>query len=156
MVGAAGQPYSDTKIKFPFGRHVEIDGREYLMFLIALWIKACEGSKSAVVFNSRIDLLRNRIGNFDVGRKLKTAFRSRTVERALKSGIEREVPATKVLVDDRTNLPASRCPQRICAARNRSLVKDSCPQASATLAGRENVVECACPRNPNRCHRGRW
>src|SRR5258708_26714859 len=106
MIGAAGQPYPDTKIELPFGRYVEIDGREYLVFLFTYWIKPAEWPQSTVVLNSRVDLLRNRIRDFDVGRKLEPAFRSRTVQRALKSGIERDVPATQIFVDDRTNLPA--------------------------------------------------
>src|SRR5258707_14656152 len=83
MVGAASQPYSNTKIELPFGRYVEIDGREYLVSLFTYWIKTAERPQRAVVFNSRVDLFRNRIRDFDVGRKLKAAFRSRTVERAL-------------------------------------------------------------------------
>ena len=56
VIGAPGQSDTDAKVEFPLWRQVKIDGREYLMLLFALGIKATERPERAIILNSAIDL----------------------------------------------------------------------------------------------------
>src|SRR2546425_10554885 len=53
------------------------------MLLFALWIRTAQRPERSVIFKAAIDLLRDRIGDFEVGRELKAPLRARSIESAL-------------------------------------------------------------------------
>src|SRR5215813_6433979 len=76
------------------------------MLLFARGIKPAHRPEPAVVFQAGIDLLSDRIGHFEVGGEFETALLAGAGKRAFERRIERQIPATQGLVEDRANLPA--------------------------------------------------
>src|SRR5207253_2573231 len=91
---------------FPLGRDVQVDGGKDLMLLLASGIEAADWTKRAVVFKSGVDFPGDGIRNFEVRSELETFLFSGPGQGAFQCGIEREIPASEILIDNRTNLPA--------------------------------------------------
>ncbi len=63
------------------------------MLLFALGVKTAQRSERSVILDAAIDLFRDRVGDFEIGRELEATLRARSVQRALDRGVEREIPA---------------------------------------------------------------
>lgn len=86
VVSASGQTNADSEVEFPLGRDIQIDGREDLVLLFARRIKTANRADGAVVFNSAIDLLGERIGDFDVRSEFEPTFGAGSLQGALEDG----------------------------------------------------------------------
>src|SRR5436853_2856046 len=83
MIRAVAHADAYSKVELSLWREIEIDGGKDLMLLFTLWIKTAQRSQRSVIFKAAIDLFRDRIGDFEVGRELKAPLRPRSIESAL-------------------------------------------------------------------------
>src|SRR5437868_12000094 len=96
MVGGARGSHAHTEVKLPFGREVEVNGREELLLLVAQWIEAGERTVGAVIFQPATNDLGVATGKFkkiitdlEVGRELHSLAYAGAMEGAIKGGIKR-------------------------------------------------------------------
>src|SRR5581483_11688852 len=105
VVGAAGGADADTEVELPLRAEVEVDGGHDLVLLLAQRVEVADGSQPAVVLQAKRRALRHVEAELRVRRELKAPLLGRSAERFLQGGIERQVPAIDLLVDDRPDLP---------------------------------------------------
>lgn len=105
MIGGTGDTYADAEVDFPFGRKIEVDGGKKLVLLLGDGIEIGGGADGAVVFEAAGDFFGEVVADFDVGGKDEALIFGEAVEGLVKGGVEREIPAIDLLVDDGAHLP---------------------------------------------------
>src|SRR5438093_12275655 len=105
VVGRAREAVSDSNVDLPLRGQIEVEGRKDLVLLLGQRIEARHRTHRAVVLDSRRDLLRGVVTEFEVRRKLESFGDAFAVEGAVEGGIERPIPAAHLLVHDRPNFP---------------------------------------------------
>src|ERR1700681_2207575 len=105
MVRGARHADAESKIDLPFRREIEVDGRKNLVLLLAEGEEAGYWAGRAVVFESTRDFFGEIVAELEVRRKDHALVDTCTVKGAAERGVEREIPASDLLVDDRADLP---------------------------------------------------
>ena len=116
VIGRTGDTYADAEVDFPFGRKIEIDGGKKLVLLLGDRIEIGGGAYGAVVFEAGGDFFGEVVTDFDVGGKDEALIFGEAVEGLVKGGVEREIPAIDLFVDDGAHLPGPSV-DRVFAAR---------------------------------------
>ena len=75
------------------------------MLLKSRWQEICGRSYRTVVFEATGDLFREVVAEFEVRGKNEALAHRLAVQRFVESGIETEIPAAELLIDDGTHLP---------------------------------------------------
>src|SRR5215831_2226701 len=96
---------TQAEIHFPFRRKIQIDGRENLVLLLTCRKKIRRLTNSAIVFKSAGDFFREVVAELEVGRKRDSLRDAGTMERAIKGWIKRPIPWTRLLINNRADLP---------------------------------------------------
>src|SRR5882762_9552780 len=94
MVRGTCHAHTYSKIDFPLGREIQINGRENLLLLLADGVEACDWTQRAVILDASRDFLGEIIAELEVGREHEPLIHARPMKR----------PA-KLLIDDGTNFP---------------------------------------------------
>src|SRR5713226_1106584 len=97
--------HAEAEIHFPLRRKVQIDGRKDLVLLLPGGKKIRCGTDGAVVLETAGDFFREVIAEFEIRRKRDSLMDRVPVKRAIKRGVEGEIPGANLLVDDRAHLP---------------------------------------------------
>ena len=104
MIRGVGKIDSRPEINLPIRRNIEIDHGKDLLRLLRRGIEICDRPESSVVFDAARDLSREIKTHFHIRRKFPPLARIETVQGPVKRGIEGEIPAPKLLIDDGTKL----------------------------------------------------
>ena len=106
VIGGRGDADAQAEVDFPLGRYIQVDGGENLVLLEAGGQEVRGGAHGAVVFDAAGDFFREVIADFDVRRENEALADGFAVERAIEGGIEIEIPAADLLIDDGAHLPS--------------------------------------------------
>src|ERR1035441_7228065 len=91
MVRRLRHSHADAEIEFPVLAEIDIHRRQELLLLVPDRIPSRDGPIRAVILQAERHLPGHVIAELHVGRKLETQALSRTVERAVQGGIERQI-----------------------------------------------------------------
>jgi len=106
MVGGSGDADAESEVDFPLRRQIQIDGWKDLMLLESRGEEVRGRAYRPVVFDAAGDFLCEVVANFDVGRKDETLADRLTVQGAVERGVEIEIPASELLIDDGADFPS--------------------------------------------------
>src|SRR2546427_7843766 len=115
MIRRVRYAHTEAEIHFPFRRKVQVDGRKNLVLLLTRGKKIRCGTDGAVVLETTSDFFREVVAEFEIRRKRDSLMDRVPVKRAIKCGIEGEIPAANLLVDDRAHLPGPRVGRKLPA-----------------------------------------
>ena len=105
VIGRTGDTYAEAEVDFPFGGKIEVDGGKELVLLLGDGIEIGSGADGAVVFEAGGNFFGEVVADFDVGGKDEVLIFGEAVEGLVKGGVEREIPAIDLLVEDGAHLP---------------------------------------------------
>ena len=108
VIRGAGSPNAHPKIKLPVGRDIEVNRGKDLLLLIMQPVEVRNRSQRTVILNSARNLLCEVVADLRVRRETPPLVLARAMEGAINGRVEREIPAPKLFVDNRTNLPSPR------------------------------------------------
>src|SRR5260370_8341045 len=116
--------HTEPKIDFPLGGEIQVDGGEDLLLLLADRVEARDRTQRTVILDSPRDFLGEIVAELEVGRENDSLIHARAMKRAVKRGIEGEIPPAELFINDRTNLP---CPgiRRVAAALPADFVREA-------------------------------
>src|SRR5262249_5055177 len=103
MVGAVVQTDSNSEIKLPLWRKVEVQHGENLVLLFAEGFKVRQGPKPAIILHPRGNDFGQIVTDFPAWGELKATAGVWASERPAKSRIEREIPTPELLINDWPN-----------------------------------------------------
>lgn len=105
MIGGMRDADAEAEIDFPLRREIEVDDRKELVLLLACGKKIGGRTNRPVVFESTGDFSRKVVAELEIRRECDSLIDTFTVEGPVKGGIEREIPAAGLLVDNGANFP---------------------------------------------------
>src|SRR5215813_325213 len=105
MVGGTGEADAYAEIDFPLWIHVQIDGGENLVLLLAKRQELCGRTDGAVVFEATGDFFGEVVANLEIGREDEAVANAGAVKRLVEGRIEGEIQAAELLIDDRAHFP---------------------------------------------------
>jgi hypothetical protein len=105
MIGRGGEADAQAEIDFPFGRQIQVEGGKNLLLLLPCGQEIRGWPDGTVIFDTSSDLLRKVVADFYVGRKDKTLAHRLAVKGTIEGGVEIEIPAPELLIDDGAHLP---------------------------------------------------
>jgi hypothetical protein len=105
VIGRMRHAHAHAEIDFPVRREIQVNGRKELVLLLAGGKKIRRRADSAVVFEAAGDFLCEVVAELEVRGKRDALTDGFTVEGTVESGIEGEIPAADLLVDDRADFP---------------------------------------------------
>src|SRR5882762_781181 len=113
MIGTASSSNSHPKIKFPIGRHIQINRRKNLLLLVMHWIKVSNRPQRSVILNPTRNLLGEVIADLGIRRETPPVVFTSPMKRLIHSGIKREIPPPDFFIDNRTNFPSPRIRRKV-------------------------------------------
>src|SRR5579862_139867 len=108
MIGRAGHADAHAEVELPVRRKVQVKIGNDLLFLQRSWIEIAHRPEDAIIFDSGVNLPRNVVSRFEVRRENKALAGRGPFERFVDAGIEGQVPAADLLIDDRPDFERPR------------------------------------------------
>src|SRR5271154_1703013 len=105
MIRAACDSNAGAKVEFPVRTEIDVDGRKKRLLLVAQWIETGDGAKRPIILETEGDLLGDVVAHLHVWREGHPFAYFEAVEGTIHGGIESQVPAAQLFVDDRPDLP---------------------------------------------------
>jgi len=105
VVGGTRDADAETEVDFPFRRQIQIDGGENLVLLERCGQEVSGWPDRAIIFDAASNFFREVVAEFEVWRENETLAHRLAVEGSVESGVETEVPAVDLLIDDGTHFP---------------------------------------------------
>ena len=105
MIGRVRHTHAYAEIHFPVRRKIQVDGRKKLVLLLAGGKEIRRRADGAVILEAAGDFLGEVVAELEVRGKRDALMDGITVKGTVESGIEGEIPAADLLVDDGTDFP---------------------------------------------------
>jgi len=105
VVGAAGDVDADAEVDLPLLGDVEVRGEEELLLLVVDGVGREDAAGGAVVLEARLDLPGEVVADFQVRGEDNAVANTGAVPGAVERGVEGDVIASDLLIDDGTDFP---------------------------------------------------